>query len=141
MGWILRTARNRDGRAHALEERAQEVGPGSVPVLVAVEAGLEVALGCHYRIARSDAKVGLPEVKLGLLPGAGGTQRLPRIVGVKAPTRSIRSLTRRTMSGLRMTSNRMSVSVAVPDVPPSADRPCTKPKAPWPSFTEDGRGG
>ena len=45
MGWVFRTARNRDGRAHALEERAQEVGPGSVPVLVAVEAGLEVALG------------------------------------------------------------------------------------------------
>lgn len=45
MGWVFRTARNRDGRAHALEVRAQEVGPGSVPVLVAVEAGLEVALG------------------------------------------------------------------------------------------------
>lgn len=39
----------------------------------ALGGGLEVALGCHYRIARSDAKVGLPEVKLGLLPGAGGT--------------------------------------------------------------------
>jgi 3-hydroxyacyl-CoA dehydrogenase len=45
--------------------------------------GLEVALGCHYRIARKDAKVGLPEVKLGLLPGAGGTQRLPRLAGVE----------------------------------------------------------
>lgn len=44
--------------------------------------GLEVALGCHYRIARTDARVGLPEVKLGLLPGAGGTQRLPRLAGV-----------------------------------------------------------
>ena len=39
----------------------------------ALGGGLEVALGCHYRIARKDAKVGLPEVKLGLLPGAGGT--------------------------------------------------------------------
>ena len=48
----------------------------------ALGGGLEVALGCHYRIARSDAKVGLPEVKLGLLPGAGGTQRLPRLAGV-----------------------------------------------------------
>ncbi len=44
--------------------------------------GLEVALGCHYRIARTDARVGLPEVKLGLLPGAGGTQRLPRLASV-----------------------------------------------------------
>jgi enoyl-CoA hydratase/carnithine racemase len=47
----------------------------------ALGGGLEVALGCHYRIARKDAKVGLPEVKLGLLPGAGGTQRLPRAIG------------------------------------------------------------
>ncbi|MDH4047125.1 MAG: 3-hydroxyacyl-CoA dehydrogenase NAD-binding domain-containing protein [Gammaproteobacteria bacterium] len=46
--------------------------------------GLEIALGCHYRVAVADAKVGLPEVKLGLLPGAGGTQRLPRLVGVDA---------------------------------------------------------
>jgi len=44
--------------------------------------GFEVALACHYRIALSDAKVGLPEVNLGLIPGAGGTQRLPKIVGV-----------------------------------------------------------
>ncbi|MBH3423719.1 3-hydroxyacyl-CoA dehydrogenase NAD-binding domain-containing protein [Pseudomonas gessardii] len=48
----------------------------------ALGGGLEMALGCHYRIARRDAKVGLPEVKLGLLPGAGGTQRLPRLAGV-----------------------------------------------------------
>ena len=41
--------------------------------------GLEVALGCHYRVAGAGAKIGLPEVKLGLLPGAGGTQRLPRL--------------------------------------------------------------
>jgi 3-hydroxyacyl-CoA dehydrogenase len=44
--------------------------------------GLELALGCHYRVAARDAKCGLPEVKLGLLPGAGGTQRLPRLIGV-----------------------------------------------------------
>jgi 3-hydroxyacyl-CoA dehydrogenase len=50
----------------------------------ALGGGLEVALGCHFRIAVPTAKVGLPEVKLGLLPGAGGTQRLPRIAGVKA---------------------------------------------------------
>jgi len=50
----------------------------------ALGGGYEVALACHYRCAVPSAKVGLPEVKLGLLPGAGGTQRVPRIAGVKA---------------------------------------------------------
>lgn len=49
---------------------------------IALGGGLELALGCHYRIAGTDATLGLPEVKLGLLPGAGGTQRLPRLIGV-----------------------------------------------------------
>jgi len=44
--------------------------------------GLEVALGCHFRIAAPGTKLGLPEIKLGLMPGAGGTQRLPRLVGM-----------------------------------------------------------
>ncbi|HEY1721027.1 MAG TPA: 3-hydroxyacyl-CoA dehydrogenase NAD-binding domain-containing protein [Magnetospirillaceae bacterium] len=48
---------------------------------VAMGGGLELALGCHYRVGWSDAKLALPEIKLGLLPGAGGTQRLPRLIG------------------------------------------------------------
>src|SRR5947207_4068857 len=44
--------------------------------------GLEVAMGAHYRLAVPSAQVGQPEVKLGLIPGAGGTQRLPRLAGV-----------------------------------------------------------
>src|SRR4051795_3416847 len=60
----------------------------SKPVVAAIHGtapggGLEAALACHYRVADPTAKVGTPEVKLGLLPGAGGTQRLPRVVGVR----------------------------------------------------------
>ena len=59
------------------------------PVIAAINAtcmggGFELALGCHYRVAARDALIALPEVKLGLLPGAGGTQRLPRVVPLEA---------------------------------------------------------
>jgi 3-hydroxyacyl-CoA dehydrogenase len=50
---------------------------------MALGGGLELAMAAHYRVASADAKLGLPEVKLGLIPGAGGTQRLPRLVGVE----------------------------------------------------------
>src|SRR5947209_2885910 len=53
----------------------------------ALGGGFELALACHFRVAASGARVGLPEVKLGLLPGAGGTQRLPRLVGDRKSTR------------------------------------------------------
>ncbi len=58
------------------------------PVVVAIQGnalggGLEVAQACHYRVAASDARLGQPEVNLGIIPGAGGTQRLPRLVGVE----------------------------------------------------------
>src|SRR5947207_5041427 len=59
------------------------------PVVAAIHGyalggGLEIALACHYRVAVPSAKVGLPEVQIGILPGAGGTQRLPRLIGPKA---------------------------------------------------------
>ena len=68
---------------HALFDKMEAA---SKPIVAAIHGtslggGFETALVCHYRIAVPTAKVGLPEVKLGLLPGAGGTQRLPRIVG------------------------------------------------------------
>ncbi|MGP4845267.1 3-hydroxyacyl-CoA dehydrogenase NAD-binding domain-containing protein [Marinobacter sp. 1Y8] len=60
----------------------------SKPVIAAISGacmggGLELALGCHYRVAKPDAQIALPEVKLGILPGAGGTQRLPRVIGAE----------------------------------------------------------
>src|SRR5579883_2397197 len=66
------------------------------PVVAAIHGyalggGLETALACHYRIAVPSAKVGLPEVLIGILPGAGGTQRLPRLIGPKAALEMITS--------------------------------------------------
>ena len=60
----------------------------SKPIVAAIHTvcmggGLELALGCHYRVASAGAQVALPEVKIGLIPGAGGTQRLPRVIGVE----------------------------------------------------------
>jgi 3-hydroxyacyl-CoA dehydrogenase len=71
-----------------LHEVLDLIEGASKPVVAAVHGtalggGLEVTLACHYRIGVKTARFGLPEVKLGLLPGAGGTQRLPRVVGVE----------------------------------------------------------
>ena len=71
-----------------LKEVIETIESCEKPVVAAIHGtalggGLETALGCHYRVANQSAKLGLPEVKLGPLPGAGGTQRLPRVVGVQ----------------------------------------------------------
>jgi 3-hydroxyacyl-CoA dehydrogenase len=73
----------------ALGETLDAMETSSKPIIAAIHGtalggGLETTLCCHYRIAVPSAKLGVPEVKLGLLPGAGGTQRLPRLVGVEA---------------------------------------------------------
>jgi 3-hydroxyacyl-CoA dehydrogenase len=75
-------------KAPSLWEAQDEIENARKPVIAAIHGtalggGLEVALCCHYRVAVPSAKCGLPEVHLGLLPAAGGTQRLPRIVGVE----------------------------------------------------------
>ena len=74
------------GASFPAVQDAMENSPISIVAAIhgtALGGGLEVALTCHYRVSDAKAKFGLPEVKLGLLPGAGGTQRLPRVVGAK----------------------------------------------------------
>jgi 3-hydroxyacyl-CoA dehydrogenase len=71
-----------------LRALVSELEECSKPVIAAIAGtcmggGLELALGCHYRVAAPGARIALPEVKLGLLPGAGGTQRLPRVIGLE----------------------------------------------------------
>ncbi len=83
-------------QAPILWEILQRLDNSPKPVVAAIHGtafggGLEVALACHYRCAVGGAKFGLPEVKLGLLPGAGGTQRLPRLIGVEPAVRMITS--------------------------------------------------
>jgi len=78
----------------ALSEMIAGIENSKKPVIAAIHGtalggGLETALGCHYRVAVKEAKLGLPEVKLGLLPGAGGTQRLPRAVGPELAVKMI----------------------------------------------------
>jgi len=77
-----------------LGEALDKMEGSTKPIIAAINGtafggGLEVALCCDYRIAAPTAPVGLPEVKLGLLPGAGGTQRLPRLIGAEAAVQAI----------------------------------------------------
>ncbi len=72
------------------------IGRSPKPVIagihgVALGGGLELALACHYRVATASGKLGLPEVNLGLIPGGGGTQRLPRLVGFERAAKMIQS--------------------------------------------------
>src|ERR1700726_3752536 len=73
-----------------------EIESSAKPVIAAIGGvcmggGLELALACHYRVGAPGARIALPEVKLGILPGAGGTQRLPRLLGVEPALNMIAS--------------------------------------------------
>src|SRR5579863_2841897 len=75
-------------RSHAIHARLRHIEDCPKPVVAAIHGtalggGLEFAMACHYRVAVASAKVGQPEVLLGIIPGAAGTQRLPRLAGAE----------------------------------------------------------
>ena len=77
---------NADTRAEGIQHLADRVEAFPKPLIVAIHGfcmggGLEIALACDIRVAAADARIGLPEIRIGILPGGGGTQRLPRVVG------------------------------------------------------------
>jgi 3-hydroxyacyl-CoA dehydrogenase len=81
-------------RVAPLARLTKEIEDAPIPIIACINkyalgGGLELALACHYRIALPHARLGLPEVKLGLIPGAGGTQRLPRLVGLETALKMI----------------------------------------------------
>lgn len=83
---MLDDGASEQGSAQGVQRLADRIEALSKPVVAAIHGyclggGLETALGCDIRIAAEDAQLGQPEIKLGLLPGGGGTQRLPRVVG------------------------------------------------------------
>jgi len=89
-----------------LRSLVSEIEACSKPVIaaiggIAMGGGLELSLACHYRVAAAGARIALPEVKLGLLPGAGGTQRLPRVVGLETALNMI-------VSGAAVTSEELA---------------------------------
>jgi len=76
-------------REPSFQRVESEIESSRYPVVAAIHGlavggGLELALACHYRVAHRNAKLGMPEITLGIVPGAGGTQRLPRLIGTRA---------------------------------------------------------
>ena len=88
---VFKTLKTREQsleRSEAVHTRLKAIEDASKPLVAAIHGhalggGLEFAMACHYRVAVPSARVGQPEVTLGIIPGAGGTQRLPRLCGVK----------------------------------------------------------
>ena len=91
---IQEFGKERPAGVPSLPEVITAIEGASKPVIAAIHGvaaggGLEISLGCHWRLAAPGARLGLPEVTLGIIPGAGGTQRLPRLIGVEAALEAI----------------------------------------------------
>ncbi len=85
---------NRPPQPPTLRDVIVQIEAMAVPVVAALHGtplggGLELALGCHFRVAHSGTRLGLPEIKLGIIPGGGGTQRLPRLIGPEKALKAI----------------------------------------------------
>lgn len=82
-GWDYRTMIERSGALQGAFTAVTEVGKPTIAAITgyALGGGLELALSCDFRVCADNAKLGLPEIQLGIIPGAGGTQRLPRLIG------------------------------------------------------------
>src|SRR5258708_6563172 len=107
----------------SLADLFSQIESSPKPVIAAINGlalggGFELAMACHFRVAAAAAQLGQPEVKLGILPGAGGTQRLPRLVGVEGAINMIVSGNR--VSARELAKTKLLDSIAEGDVLPSA---------------------
>ena len=99
--------------------------PGVVAIRgLALGGGLELAMSCHYRLAHKNAKLGMPEITLGIIPGAGGTQRLPRLIGARAALNMI--LSGAPISALEAKANGLVDEVTEDDLRPAALNFCER---------------
>ncbi len=90
----LKTREQSLERSQSVHTRLKKLEDAGKPLVAAIHGhalggGLEFAMACHYRVAVATARVGQPEVHLGIIPGAGGTQRLPRLCGPAARARDV----------------------------------------------------
>ncbi len=120
---------NRPQGEPSLQQVQTAIESSPIPVVAAMRGlalggGLELAMACHYRLAHKDAKLGMPEITLGIIPGAGGTQRLPRLIGARAALNLILSGT--PISGLEAKVKGLVDEVAEDDLRDAALRFCER---------------
>jgi 3-hydroxyacyl-CoA dehydrogenase len=103
----------------SFQQVQNKIESSAIPVVVAMQGlalggGLELAMACHYRLAHKNAQLGMPEITLGIIPGAGGTQRLPRLVGARVALDMV--LSGAPISGLDAKANGLVDEVAEGDL-------------------------